>query len=209
MGLRQDYRFGPARIAMYVKHYHDVEISSSGVWRVGHWLGLGRLQANQCYERRIPRPKRYEKQRSGHRVQIDVKLRRPGSRRDDQEALPVHRHRGLHPAARAAHLPQSRRFGDGGFADADCVYGPDLDDVAVDQLFSKARSPSGRPGEPNRHALPERHGLEDTTTHAGARPWQAPPTEKQTPLGSTLGRCAESTERSSSHWISEPRPNSN
>ena len=29
--LRQSYHFGPARIAMYLKRYHDVEISSSGV----------------------------------------------------------------------------------------------------------------------------------------------------------------------------------
>ena len=68
--LRQSYHFGPTRIAMYLKRYHDVEISPSGVWRILHRLGLGRLPANQRW-------KRYEKQRPGHRVQIDVKFIAP------------------------------------------------------------------------------------------------------------------------------------
>ena len=84
--LRQNCHFGPARVAMYLKRYHDVEVSSSGVWRVLHRLGLGRLPANQRYQRCAQRPKRYEKQRPGHRVQIDVKLRRPHRRRHDQAA---------------------------------------------------------------------------------------------------------------------------
>ena len=42
VGLRQNYHFGPARIAMYLKRYHDVEISPSRVWRVLPRLGLGR-----------------------------------------------------------------------------------------------------------------------------------------------------------------------
>ena len=29
--LRQNYHFGPAKIAMYLKRYHDVTISNSGV----------------------------------------------------------------------------------------------------------------------------------------------------------------------------------
>jgi transposase len=32
--LRQNYHFGPAKIAMYLKRYHDVEVSHSGVWRI-------------------------------------------------------------------------------------------------------------------------------------------------------------------------------
>ena len=75
--LRQSYHFGPARIAMYLKRYHDVEISSSGVWRILQRLGLGRLPANQRYKRRAQRWRRYEKQRPGHRVQIDVKFIAP------------------------------------------------------------------------------------------------------------------------------------
>ena len=62
---------------MYLKRYHDVEISSSGVWRILHRLGLGRLPANQRYKHRAQRPKRYEKQRPDHRVQIDVKFIAP------------------------------------------------------------------------------------------------------------------------------------
>ena len=32
--LRQQYHFGPQKIAMYLKRYHDLTISSSGVWRI-------------------------------------------------------------------------------------------------------------------------------------------------------------------------------
>ncbi len=32
--LRRQYHFGPAKIAMYLQRYHDVAISTSGVWRI-------------------------------------------------------------------------------------------------------------------------------------------------------------------------------
>src|SRR3954453_20546196 len=32
MHLRQHYHFGPEKIAMYLKRYHDITISHSGVW---------------------------------------------------------------------------------------------------------------------------------------------------------------------------------
>nr|WP_272865450.1 helix-turn-helix domain-containing protein [Mycobacteroides abscessus] len=32
--LRQHYHFGPMKIMMYLKRYHDMEISTSGVWRI-------------------------------------------------------------------------------------------------------------------------------------------------------------------------------
>ena len=32
--LRQNYHFGPGKIAMYLKRYHDVTISQLGVWRI-------------------------------------------------------------------------------------------------------------------------------------------------------------------------------
>jgi hypothetical protein len=32
--LRQHYHFGPLKISMYLKRYHDVEISQSGVWQI-------------------------------------------------------------------------------------------------------------------------------------------------------------------------------
>jgi transposase len=32
--LRRSYHFGRHKIAMYLKRYHDVQISPSGVWRI-------------------------------------------------------------------------------------------------------------------------------------------------------------------------------
>ncbi|MFF8431065.1 IS481 family transposase [Streptomyces sp. NPDC016566] len=66
--LRRQYHFGPAKIAMYLQRYHDVAISTSGV---------NRLPASQRYKRRSIRWKRYEKQRPGHQLQVDVKFIEP------------------------------------------------------------------------------------------------------------------------------------
>jgi transposase len=81
--LRQTYHFGPAKIAMYLKRYHDIQISHSGVWQVLKRLDLNRLPASQRSKRHDRRWKRYEKPLPGHRVQIDVKFIAPlsGSRR--------------------------------------------------------------------------------------------------------------------------------
>ena len=85
--LRQTDHFGPAKIAMYLKRYHDITISHSGVWRVLKRLDLNRLPASQRYKRHDRRWKRYEKPLPGHRVQLDVKFIQPlpasqaGSRR--------------------------------------------------------------------------------------------------------------------------------
>jgi transposase len=75
--LRQHYHFGPMKIRIYLKRYHDVEISASGVWRILKRLGMNRLPASQRYKRHTGRWKRYEKQRPGHYVQIDVKFIEP------------------------------------------------------------------------------------------------------------------------------------
>ena len=75
--LRQNYHFGPGKIQMYLKRYHDVEISKSGVWRILKRLDMSRLPASQRYKRLDRRWKRYEKQLPGHRVQIDVKFIEP------------------------------------------------------------------------------------------------------------------------------------
>src|ERR687891_1229909 len=32
--LRQNYHFGPNKICMYLKRYHDIDMSSSGIWRI-------------------------------------------------------------------------------------------------------------------------------------------------------------------------------
>lgn len=75
--LRQTYHFGPAKIAMYLKRYHDVQISPSGVWRILKRLELNRLPSSQRHKPHKTRWKRYEKQQPGHRVQIDVKFIAP------------------------------------------------------------------------------------------------------------------------------------
>ena len=41
--LRQNYHFGPDKIAMYLLRYHEVTISPSGVWRILKRLDLNRL----------------------------------------------------------------------------------------------------------------------------------------------------------------------
>ena len=75
--LHKHYHFGPAKIAMYLARYHDMTISTSGVWRILKRLGMNRLPASQRYQRRALRWKRYEKQRPGHQLQVDVKFIEP------------------------------------------------------------------------------------------------------------------------------------
>jgi transposase InsO family protein len=75
--LRQSYHFGPHKIAMYLKRYHDIQISPSGIWRILRRLDMSRLPASQRYRRHVDRWKRYEKPLPGHRVQIDVKFIAP------------------------------------------------------------------------------------------------------------------------------------
>src|SRR5215469_2195580 len=75
--LRQNYHFGPTKIAMYLKRYHDIQISDSGVWRILKRLGMNRLPASQRYKSRDRRWKRYEKPLPGHHVRIDVKFISP------------------------------------------------------------------------------------------------------------------------------------
>jgi transposase InsO family protein len=81
--LRQTYHFGPHKIAMYLKRYHNIELSPSGIWRILRRLDMSRLPSSQRYRRHRERWKRYEKPEPGHRVQIDVKFIAPlpGSRR--------------------------------------------------------------------------------------------------------------------------------
>jgi transposase InsO family protein len=81
--LRQHYHFGPAKIAMYLKRYHDLQLSPSGVWRILKRLELNRLPASQRHKRHDRRWKRYEQPLPGHPVQLDVKFIAPlpGSRR--------------------------------------------------------------------------------------------------------------------------------
>jgi len=75
--LRQHYHFGPQKISMYLKRYHDIDISNSGVWRILKRLDMNRLPSSMRHKRHERRWKRYEKQRPGHQVQIDVKFVAP------------------------------------------------------------------------------------------------------------------------------------
>jgi hypothetical protein len=63
--LRTSYHFGPAKISMYLKRYHDVEVSNSGVWRILKRLDLNRLPASQRYKQHDRRWKQYEKPMPG------------------------------------------------------------------------------------------------------------------------------------------------
>ena len=72
---RQHHHFGPQKIAMYMDRYHDITISSSGVWRILNKLGMSRLPSSQRYKRNKDRWKRYEKQLPGRRIQgVDATL---------------------------------------------------------------------------------------------------------------------------------------
>ncbi|MFJ5829524.1 helix-turn-helix domain-containing protein [Streptomyces sp. NPDC093089] len=75
--LRQYYHFGPMKIKMCLKRYHDIDIACSAVYRILKKLGMNRLPAAQRYQRHDKRYTRYEKQLPGNRVQIDVKFIEP------------------------------------------------------------------------------------------------------------------------------------
>ena len=62
--LRQHYHFGPQKISMYLKRYHDVDISVSGVWRILKRLDMNRLPSSKRFQRHERRWKRYEKQQA-------------------------------------------------------------------------------------------------------------------------------------------------
>jgi transposase len=70
--LRGRYHFGPQRIVWYLMRYHDVKVSTGGVYYVLRRHGMNRLPKNTPV-RSIP-SMRYEKQAPGHHVQIDVKF---------------------------------------------------------------------------------------------------------------------------------------
>ena len=75
--LRQNYHFGPLKISMYLKSYHDITINPSRVWNILKRLGISRLPSSQRYKRHKDRWTRYAEPLSGHRVQVDVKFIEP------------------------------------------------------------------------------------------------------------------------------------
>jgi len=56
--LRKTYHFGPHKISMYLKRYHDVVVSPSGIWRILRRLDMSRLPASLRYKRHVDRWKR-------------------------------------------------------------------------------------------------------------------------------------------------------
>jgi transposase InsO family protein len=75
--LRSTYHFGPHKISMYLKRYHDIEVSPSGAWRILKRFDMNSLPSSQRHVRHDSRWKRYEKPLPGHRVQVDVKFIEP------------------------------------------------------------------------------------------------------------------------------------
>jgi transposase InsO family protein len=72
--LRQQYHFGPGRIASYLRRFHQLSVARSSVHRILRRHGLGRLPANQKHRPHGQRWHRYEKPQPGHRLQLDVKF---------------------------------------------------------------------------------------------------------------------------------------
>ena len=81
--LREQYHFGPGRIAAYLHRFHQILIARSSVHRILKRHGMNRLPANQKHRPYGKRWKRYEKLAPGHHLQVDVKFleRIPGTRR--------------------------------------------------------------------------------------------------------------------------------
>jgi transposase InsO family protein len=72
--LRQQYHFGPGRIAAYLLRFHQLTIARSSVHRILIRHGMNRLPANQTRKPHGRAWKRYEKPQPGHRLQLDVKF---------------------------------------------------------------------------------------------------------------------------------------
>jgi hypothetical protein len=72
--LRQNYHFGPSKIADYLKRFHGVGIAASSVHRILGRHGMNRLPANQKHRPHATRWIRYEKPQPGHRLHMDVKF---------------------------------------------------------------------------------------------------------------------------------------
>jgi transposase InsO family protein len=81
--LRQNYHFGPRKIADYLARFHRVSIAGATVHRILCKHGMRKLPANAKHQKHAVRWKRYEKAQPGHRLQMDVKFleRIPGTRK--------------------------------------------------------------------------------------------------------------------------------
>src|SRR5713101_4804582 len=72
--LRQNYHFGPGKIADYLKRFHSLSVARSSVHRILGKHGMNRLPANRKHRPHATRWTRYEKPQPGHRLQMDVKF---------------------------------------------------------------------------------------------------------------------------------------
>jgi transposase InsO family protein len=72
--LRETYHFGPWKIQMYLRRYHDIMISCTGAYRILKRLHMNRLPDHEGQKRYKERFRRYEKPLPGHRIQVDVKF---------------------------------------------------------------------------------------------------------------------------------------
>ena len=72
--LREKYHFRPWKIQIYLKRYHDITISCTGVYWILRRLHMNRLPNNEGQKRYKERFRRYEKPLPGHWIQVDVKF---------------------------------------------------------------------------------------------------------------------------------------
>jgi hypothetical protein len=83
--LWQNYHFGPTKIAMYLKRYHDVTISDSGVWRI-----LKRARVTACARPAADRPAPHYQDRQAapdHQPALGRVHRIPRNREPERDAL--------------------------------------------------------------------------------------------------------------------------
>lgn len=70
--LRENYHFGPYKIQMYLKRYHDIDLSKSGIWRILKRLKINLLPSSCRYRKHKERWKR--KGTKNLSLDIDFKL---------------------------------------------------------------------------------------------------------------------------------------
>lgn len=70
--LRRKFHLGPMRVVWYLERYHEIKISDVTVSRILKRNGMNRLPRGTRL--RKVHTKRYNKQVSGHHIQMDVKF---------------------------------------------------------------------------------------------------------------------------------------
>ena len=70
--LRERYHFGPWKIQMYLRRYHDITISCTGVYWILRRVHVNRLPNHEGQKRYKERFRIDEKPLPSHRIQVDV-----------------------------------------------------------------------------------------------------------------------------------------